>query len=1450
MAFNDTYRESIQSKHIANVGFTSTAKGVTNEGYGLENPHQIIASQIPAVDVVGTYGPLTADGVTAGVVQEHSLITLTEDTTVNGKKAWYAEVGGSRVTQMMRYAGTQYKLRLFANDGTTEILPSETNFNWEYDASTGVVYFDSDPSAHYSTPLKATFYTYIGDTVEDKLGTSVSGVEVITDIWNDTQEPSGFVNRTDSAISFDAGTRNLTISGSDYRYYILGEQYNKSGAESIQITDVEGMHYLYYEGETLTHSTSFSYDLLYNKAYIAAVYWNAADDSLVYFGDERHGITMDGQTHAYLHNALGTVYVSGLALTDIVADGDGSSAGHAQLGVALGSIRDEDLLHEIDAITAPANIPVFYKEGASGNWRKSTATAYPVKSFTGGSGLLAWNKDTSGTWSQTEVSDGGFVLTHIFATNDVDEKIIAIQGQATYTNAIDARNGAAEEINSLVTAGMPFTEFVPIGTIIFQTDDGYSNTVKARVVSNDLGDSWTDFRFAGYSPSPDSVTSHANLTGRDLANSHPASAIEADYTNFGEKLSSSDDTVQKALDTLDDHTHTFIELTDTPSSYPAGASIPYVDPVSSGIEFSSSLIFDDSTNTLETVNVNATGNVSISGTLGFDEGTTINEFVTTVVSGATDDQVATAKAIYDYVEAKPQTFIDLTDTISAFTEGRILFESSDAVVDDGSLTYVSGTQVFSAPNISASGDISANNLDVATDLTVGGNVDVSGDATVSGSADVTTNLTVGGTADVTGNATFAGDVAISGTLGFDEGTTINEFITTVGGSSTDDQVATAAAVYTYVEATSSGLTDEIVWEIVDTPFEQIRPKVAHQGKAIYTAGNLTIGGDLTVSGTTTTVHSEELTVADKIITVNAGETGAGITGDQYAGIEVDRGPVEANYMFVFDEVQDNFRVGISGSLQAVATREDTPTDGYVAIWNAANVMFDTSASIALADLATDAELTAVSGALQSNIDTNSDWIAAHSDDDHAHNGLSSIQGGAMDEYYHLSLDEYGQFSAADANTFSFVGTTALQILGTFALATGTTVNEIVTTVTSGSTDNQLPTAKAAWDAIEAKPNDFIGLTDTPSAYTAERVLFTTSSGVTWSDDFTWDGATLTLTGNLTVDDIWANDIDADGNVTVTGTIAAGGNISTDSDLSVGGDATVAGSTTTSGLSVTYDAAVGGDMAVTGLTTSSGLVLDSGATVNEISDDTTLSGSSSTALVTENAVKNYVDDKFLAETPVFYNVALVRQSSRVWTYGSGFTEVPDAVQIYFNGVFQKGSDSEYYTAAINGGALEITFAFDTYTDDWASATYGTYAGALDAPSGGASTFLELTDTPSAFDDGKYLVSTTSGVEWTAAPSGGLSSWTVVTAGGTTMVNGGRYMLDSTGGAFTITLPASPSVGDEVTLLDAAANAATANITVGRNSSNIEGSAADFTIDSDRAHFSLVYYNGARGWVLAD
>jgi hypothetical protein len=69
-------------------------------------------------------------------------------------------------------------------------------------------------------------------------------------------------------------------------------------------------------------------------------------------------------------------------------------------------------------------------------------------------------------------------------------------------------------------------------------------------------------------------------------------------------------------------------------------------------------------------------------------------------------------------------------------------------------------------------------------------------------------------------------------------------------------------------------------------------------------------------------------------------------------------------------------------------------------------------------------------------------------------------------------------------------------------------------------------------------------------------------------------------------------------------------------------------------------------------------------------------------------------------------------------------------------------------------------------------------------------------------------------------------------------GDGIIADSSGGAFTITLPASPSTGDIVSIVDGAAWA-TNNVTVARNGSTIEGASEDLVLDVSSLGLDLVY-----------
>jgi hypothetical protein len=94
----------------------------------------------------------------------------------------------------------------------------------------------------------------------------------------------------------------------------------------------------------------------------------------------------------------------------------------------------------------------------------------------------------------------------------------------------------------------------------------------------------------------------------------------------------------------------------------------------------------------------------------------------------------------------------------------------------------------------------------------------------------------------------------------------------------------------------------------------------------------------------------------------------------------------------------------------------------------------------------------------------------------------------------------------------------------------------------------------------------------------------------------------------------------------------------------------------------------------------------------------------------------------------------------------------------------------------------------------------------------------------------------------------TDWQAVKTTGFTAVAGEGYFCNTTGGGFTMTLPASPSIGDEVSFVDYAGTFDTNNLTIGRNSENIQGSAADLTVSVERAANTLVYTDGTQGWLL--
>jgi hypothetical protein len=85
---------------------------------------------------------------------------------------------------------------------------------------------------------------------------------------------------------------------------------------------------------------------------------------------------------------------------------------------------------------------------------------------------------------------------------------------------------------------------------------------------------------------------------------------------------------------------------------------------------------------------------------------------------------------------------------------------------------------------------------------------------------------------------------------------------------------------------------------------------------------------------------------------------------------------------------------------------------------------------------------------------------------------------------------------------------------------------------------------------------------------------------------------------------------------------------------------------------------------------------------------------------------------------------------------------------------------------------------------------------------------------------------------------------------TAVNGVGYFVDTSAGAVTVTLPASPSVGDIVAIKDWSSTAATNNIIIGRNGQEIEGNTVDGAINIHGDAQTLVFSGASRGWMVVN
>ena len=329
---------------------------------------------------------------------------------------------------------------------------------------------------------------------------------------NPSGEPIGFPDKSQTTITFDSGIRTFSITptGASFDVYCKGVKYTYTTVQLVTIPNTTGLHFIYFSALGVL-STQMSYFTWAEHAPTAYVYWNATTQQAVYFGDERHGITLDWQTHEYLHRTRGAAIANGFLASGYTLNSSATDAA-TQIAIESGTFFDEDM--KIDVVSTatptagthqqnllfPAKIPVLHLQGTS--WVMDAPTDFPFKQ---GTVRPQYNSLSGGVWSTTDVGNNQHATTWILATNNLTYPVIAIIGQSATDNQGEAE---AFSFADLTLPGFPSVEFRPLYKLVYKASNGYANSVNAQLVSI------VDLRsISAVGAAANPATDHGNLSG-------------------------------------------------------------------------------------------------------------------------------------------------------------------------------------------------------------------------------------------------------------------------------------------------------------------------------------------------------------------------------------------------------------------------------------------------------------------------------------------------------------------------------------------------------------------------------------------------------------------------------------------------------------------------------------------------------------------------------------------------------------------------------------------------------------------------------------------------------------------------------------------------------------------------------------------------------------------------
>lgn len=333
-----------------------------------------------------------------------------------------------------------------------------------------------------------------------------------------SQYYNGLFNPEHWTLSYDQGTQTITLVVSEETSISANATVITIEADTYTNThaNTTGLYYLIIDSEGNRRFDSI-FDFL-TETIIAYVYYNATTGQGILF-DERHPANpgWPPSLHRHFHQTVGSVIVSGGAITGIVEDDNDNAS--MQFSISSLVFDDESLRITLDElIGGDGKYTIFYRSGndADNEWSYSTGNNLPVSVVNDNP---QFNELNTGVWGLTEISSNNtWVNYYLIGTNAVETNLqyLLIPGQNTHSSLGDAES--EDFLGSISFGDLPIAEIVPLAKISFRRATGTGN--------NFYIEEWVNIRGTQANLSVTTIpSSHNSLSDRDASGSHPSTAI-------------------------------------------------------------------------------------------------------------------------------------------------------------------------------------------------------------------------------------------------------------------------------------------------------------------------------------------------------------------------------------------------------------------------------------------------------------------------------------------------------------------------------------------------------------------------------------------------------------------------------------------------------------------------------------------------------------------------------------------------------------------------------------------------------------------------------------------------------------------------------------------------------------------------------------------------------------